>query len=209
MLFDDPEFNHRLKQRWFELRENILSIARINQFIDAVADTLAEAQERNFAIWSAPGERGEGFWPVPGIFRSFHTYQDEVDYLKLWISNRIKWIDENIILLSSVAQNELIVPQNFMLSQNYPNPFNPTTHIEYSLPQIAHIRLTIIGVLGQFIKTLVDTKQTAGQFQVTWDGTDECHLPVASGIYLCRMEVMDYANSEKNFVKVIKLALIR
>jgi hypothetical protein len=43
-----------------------------------------------------------------------------------------------------------------MLSQNYPNPINPTTTIEFTLDQQAHVTLTIYNLLGQEITRLVD-----------------------------------------------------
>jgi len=36
---------------------------------------------------------------------------------------------------------------------------------------------------------LVDTQQPAGHFHTIWDGADDHNLPVASGVYFCRMEV--------------------
>jgi len=90
----------------------------------------------------------------------------------------------------------------FELEQNYPNPFNPKTIITYHLPQTSHIRLVVYDLLGRHIKTLVDTRQPAGHFRTIWDGNDEHNLPVAAGVYFCRMEAGDY-------VRVIKLAIIK
>jgi len=90
----------------------------------------------------------------------------------------------------------------FALRQNYPNPFNQSTLIEYNLPKAAHIRLVIYDVLGRKIKTLMDAKQPAGNFQTSWNGTNEFSLPVATGVYLCLMDAGE-------FVKVTKLLLIK
>ena len=103
VLMADTLFIEKTTQRWQSLRQNILSTSNIHNYIDAVADTLSEAQQRNFAIWVKPGEQGEGFWPVPGLFYSFRTYQDEVDYLKLWIENRLDWMHRNVHLLGRSA----------------------------------------------------------------------------------------------------------
>jgi len=48
----------------------------------------------------------------------------------------------------------------------------------------------------------VDAQQQADHFQITWDDTDEHYLPVAAGVYFCRLEAGE-------FVKVIKLALVK
>jgi hypothetical protein len=94
------------------------------------------------------------------------------------------------------------IPAAFKLFPNYPNPFNPTTIIEYEVPTPCRIRLVIYDLLGHQIKTLADTRQPAGHFQIIWDGTNDQSLPVAAGVYFCRMTAGDY-------VKIIKLALVK
>ena len=84
-----------------------------------------------------------------------------------------------------------------MLSQNYPNPFNPTTIITYDLPRTAHVRLAIYDVLGRQVKRLVDTQKPAGQYQVTWDATNDLCEPVAAGLYFCRMETAGFVQTRK------------
>ncbi|TVQ71841.1 MAG: T9SS C-terminal target domain-containing protein, partial [Balneolaceae bacterium] len=75
------------------------------------------------------------------------------------------------------------VPQELELSQNYPNPFNPSTVIRYTVPEQAHIRLTVYDMLGREISVLVNEQQGPGSYDVTWDGTD-----FTSGLYLYRLE---------------------
>jgi hypothetical protein len=94
------------------------------------------------------------------------------------------------------------LPSSFELKQNYPNPFNPETVIVYDLPKTSHVQLVIYDLLGRHVKALINKQQQAGHFQTTWDGTNEHNLPVAAGVYLCRMEAGE-------FVKVIKLALVK
>ncbi|NIV13716.1 MAG: T9SS type A sorting domain-containing protein, partial [Aliifodinibius sp.] len=54
----------------------------------------------------------------------------------------------------------------YRLLQNYPNPFNPNTVISYQLPVSSKVELTIYNLLGQEIRTLVNTKQSVGVYQV-------------------------------------------
>jgi len=65
------------------------------------------------------------------------------------------------------------------------------------------LRLVIYDIRGRKVRTLVNTQQQAGNHQVAWDGTDDRNLPLAAGVYLCRMEAGDF------FAKVIKLALVK
>jgi subtilisin family serine protease len=79
------------------------------------------------------------------------------------------------------------LPNSFELEQNYPNPFNPTTSISFVLPQPAHIRLTVMNLLGQEVRTLVDAALPAGYHRTDWDGKNGSGEDVASGVYLYRM----------------------
>jgi len=74
------------------------------------------------------------------------------------------------------------LPVSFGLSQNYPNPFNPATTIQYTIPRAGHVRLEVYNILGQNVVTLVNQQQSAGSYEVAFDGS---HLP--SGIYFYRL----------------------
>jgi hypothetical protein len=93
-------------------------------------------------------------------------------------------------------------PEQFALYQNYPNPFNPSTTLQYDLPEASHVRIAILDMLGRHVKTVIDNHHPAGQFRAGWDATDDRGVPVAAGIYFCRMEA-------GQFVNVIKLALVK
>ncbi|MBN2426617.1 MAG: T9SS type A sorting domain-containing protein [Calditrichaceae bacterium] len=67
---------------------------------------------------------------------------------------------------------------SFLLNQNYPNPFNPITVIKYQLPVTSDVRLTVYNILGQIMETLIDEKQSAGNYQVKFDGSE-----LVSGVY--------------------------
>jgi len=70
------------------------------------------------------------------------------------------------------------VPDKFELFQNYPNPFNPTTKINYELRVTNYVSVIVYDVLGNEIRSLINKKQTAGSYEVEFDGSD---LP--SGVY--------------------------
>lgn len=89
------------------------------------------------------------------------------------------------------------LPNSFSLGQNYPNPFNPLTQIEYSLPRRAHVQISIYNTLGQLVKTVVNSEQTAGIHSVTWDGKDELGRTVSSGIYFYKLSASDFVESKK------------
>jgi YVTN family beta-propeller protein len=99
-----------------------------------------------------------------------------------------------------------IIPEIFALDQNYPNPFNPSTTITYDIPASAtqgvHVQLRLYNILGQIVRTLVDGNKQPGRYQVSWDSNTANGSPVASGIYIYRIEAGE-------FVQVRKMVLIR
>ncbi|RMI03620.1 MAG: T9SS C-terminal target domain-containing protein [Calditrichaeota bacterium] len=102
------------------------------------------------------------------------------------------------------------IPARFALHANFPNPFNPTTTIRYDLKETVRVRLRIFNLLGQVVRTLVDGRETAGYKEVVWDGRNDAGEPVASGVYLYRLEAGNpSAGSGHGFVKTRKMVLIR
>ncbi len=86
-------------------------------------------------------------------------------------------------------------PIKFALLQNYPNPFNPKTVIRYSLPAPAYVRLRVFNTLGQNVRTLIDQKQKAGAYAVSFDASE-----LVSGVYLYRLEAGKYFWDVKKMV---------
>ncbi|MCI0513324.1 PKD domain-containing protein [candidate division KSB1 bacterium] len=97
-------------------------------------------------------------------------------------------------------------PAHFDLLQNYPNPFNPETQLRYQLKATSQVALEVYNILGQRIRTLVNTEQTAGYYQLLWDGKNDLGAQVGSGIYWGRLATQ--GNGE-DFVKLIKMTLLR
>ncbi len=85
------------------------------------------------------------------------------------------------------------------LMQNYPNPFNPTTKIKYSIPfsekfnqSVVNISLKVYDVLGREIRTLVNEKQSPGNYEVIFNGSN-----LASGVYFYRIETVKFGQTKK------------
>jgi hypothetical protein len=101
-------------------------------------------------------------------------------------------------------------PLTFALAQNYPNPFNPETRIVYSLPLTGKVSLKIFNLLGQEVITLVNASMAPGKYVETWQGRNRAGNPVASGVYVYRLEIKD-SNDEgvSLFVRTRKMILLR
>lgn len=93
--------------------------------------------------------------------------------------------------LLTYLKNTTVKP-TFSLEQNYPNPFNPSTVISYRLPAFSKVLLKIFDSLGKEVATLVDKEQSAGNYEVKFDGTN-----YSSGIYLCRIQAGNLTQSKK------------
>jgi uncharacterized protein YuzE len=105
--------------------------------------------------------------------------------IELEFEGKLK-VEENI--LSDWSGNGItavvnIVPEKMALNTAYPNPFNPVTSISYTLSGMDHVTLSVYNLTGQLIETLIDDKQDAGNYTLTWDAA---LLP--SGMYFLRME---------------------
>jgi len=50
------------------------------------------------------------------------------------------------------------------------------------------VRLTIYDVSGARVRGLADRPMAAGDYRLTWDGTDDRGHPLASGAYFYRLE---------------------
>ncbi|MFO7658245.1 MAG: FlgD immunoglobulin-like domain containing protein [Bacteroidales bacterium] len=78
---------------------------------------------------------------------------------------------------------------SFTLSENYPNPFDVSTTINYTLPVAADIRLNIYNLKGEKVRTLIHQHHSAGTFEISWNGCNDYNQHVASGTYICTIEI--------------------
>ncbi len=76
--------------------------------------------------------------------------------------------------------------------KNFPNPFNPTTLINYQLPKISEVELSIYNTIGQKVVTLVSVRQNAGYHQVEWDASGH-----TSGVYFLILKAGSFSSTQK------------
>ena len=95
-----------------------------------------------------------------------------------------------------------IFPNQYKLYQNYPNPFNPSTVIQYDIPELSQISLTLYDLSGREINQLVKEIQPPGLKTVVWDGKDFMGNRMGAGIYIYQLKSGNYVESKKMiFVK--------
>jgi hypothetical protein len=74
----------------------------------------------------------------------------------------------------------------------YPNPFSKQTLISYFIPTDSHVVLTITDSFGKEVITLVDDRQSAGEYDYTFEAGN-----LASGIYFCNIKTDTNVETKK------------
>lgn len=123
-------------------------------------------------------------------------------YNAMWFAWTAYWPDtevwqpgEGILSSADIAQAATSIesldaaPTSFALRQNFPNPFNAQTLIQYELPAAGPVQLGVFNAAGQRVRSLVAEHQGAGLYLQPWDGRDDAGAAVASGTYLCKLEM--------------------
>jgi hypothetical protein len=82
-IFRDPDFWQLWVDRWQTLRGSHFDKANLFGLIDRLADEVREAQPREQARWNLQPRGG--------------TYQSEVDWMKRWLSERMDFIDRQLV----------------------------------------------------------------------------------------------------------------
>lgn len=70
----------------------------------------------------------------------------------------------------------------------YPSCMKSNTTIGYELASATSVSIKIYDMCGSLVKTLLNEKKGAGFHQLTWNGHNDRHEPVASGIYFCEFK---------------------
>jgi len=82
-----------------------------------------------------------------------------------------------------------------------PNPFNNTTNISWQIPVSALVKLTVYDATGRTIKTLENNSYPAGNYNTTWNRTDDANQRVAAGIYFYEIKANNYTARQKLVIK--------
>ena len=165
-LMTDNYFTGNLRCRWNQLREGVLHTDSLNDYIDGLVELIGDAATRNFASFPILGSY---VWPNPYIG---NTYQEEVIYLKNWISQRASWLDGNMPGTCAVTGGPEHKKHGFQAFL-YPNPANDQINLEILNPEKKKLQLSLYHVTGHLVYS--ESLEEAAQI------TRNIKLP--SGIY--------------------------
>ena len=171
-------------------------------------------------------EHADSFSGEAALFNKMMYYYHEesnlLEFEKLLDDLKLKYSESELIedasLLLNIASGntweeelitENILPEKFEISKSYPNPFNPSTSINYKIVNISDVTVRIFNVLGQTEKNFTITAQSPGTYNITWDGTNNFGVQVPSGVYFIRFEAISLEGIREEFLKSLKVTLLR
>jgi hypothetical protein len=136
-FMQDPLFAQTFSDRYKMYRGNLLDCELLSENIDAYAEEVQEAQERNFTRWPILGENEPFDW------NSGPTYMSELDYLKNWICKRLEWMDTAIGRI-----DRSFIDGNFEV---IPNPNRGNFDLSFRLDSGGTRMITVYNLDGQRI----------------------------------------------------------
>ncbi len=158
-ILNIPTVQNNMHCRWNALRDNILHTDVLMNKIDGMAQELEEAQYRNFTTWDILGNY---VWPNSFVG---DTYQQEIDFLKTWLTQRLLWMDQNMMGSPIDCITAAQEPLNDMLVDVFPNPFDQQITFSFENYYLKKGRLNIYNSLGQ----IVDQFYFENDTQLVWD----------------------------------------
>ncbi len=178
-IVEDDFFKDKAVDRWNKLRENVLCEETIFNFIDSTTSYLEPSRIRNFQIWPILDEK---LWPnyyVGG------TYENEIDFLKTWIHERLLWIDENIPLINNSSSIETLTNKipAFLI---YPNPVQESTSFKIENAGPGELMIQVYSPTGQIVDEMVHYLGYQGTWLIPFSFRSRI-ANSAAGIYSCRV----------------------
>jgi hypothetical protein len=159
--------------RWLELRADKWHTDTLMAWIDQQAAFLNQAQTRNFQKWPTLGSY---VWPNNFVG---NTYDEEIAYLKTWITDRANWMDANMFGScpnASVDQLELTQVRVF------PNPAEDYVLFEFT-ELISNAQLDIYDHSGKLIHSATIRNTYQSEIDLT---------QFSNGMYTYRIHTTDF-----------------
>lgn len=189
-LLEDPRYVNNLACRWQNLRQNKLSDAWFDNYIDSISGQLMEAQVRNFTQWPILGVY---VWPNPWPYAS--TYAGEISSLKTWMHNRLSWLDANMPGNCNesygIAENE-----NENAFNIFPNPVRNKLNIVFRSAKKYSAGIIIFNQQGSILASMELNSNSSGEWSESLDISS--YKP---GVYLLQITT-DGKMYTKRFIKI-------
>ena len=94
-----------------------------------------------------------------------------------------------------------LITLNFALHQNFIKIIltheTIVTSIEYDLPSISMVNISVYNMIGGKVKTLVNGIQIPGFKTIQWDAKNEMNTIVSAGLYFYTIQTDGYLKKRK------------
>jgi hypothetical protein len=174
-----------------------------------VGVTNQEGEMIDYAMSNAAGE-----YEIAGLDNGSYSvlatkikYQSQVHSINMNINSSVSMtLNLNMQPGLTGVENEenVILPEKFVLENNYPNPFNPSTIISFTIPELSSVKLTVYNLIGQEIASLVNETKDPGKYEINFDASN-----LNSGVYFYKLEATNLTGRGGDFVEMKKMILIK
>jgi hypothetical protein len=106
-----------------------------------------------------------------------------------WDDNIGNYLFYNQTVPTSLPGTNPIITETMVMV--YPNPFNQSCRFEFYLLKNSKVQLNIFDALGRRVIQLLDRPLEIGHHQVRWNGQDDHHTIVTSGLYFYQFQTGD------------------
>ena len=188
-LFEYPGFVDRVKERFAFFRANQ---GVILDKIDTYAEQLQWAQQENDSKWQTLGMY---VWPNPVYF---DTYQEEVDHVKAWYTNRMNWLDEAIDGLTGTS--EVVEDDQSPISHSVPGLIQAEEYsamdgieVEDSSDEGGGSNIGYIGT-GDWVEYMIDVASTGSylfEYRVASSGGSSGFEVLVDGLLVDTQSISD------------------
>lgn len=177
-MMQDTIFQQDLKCRWKYLRENQFHNDSIFNWIDTMASRLNESQNWNYQIWPTMGSY---VWPNSFVGAN---YQEEIDFMKSWIEQRMAWLDANIPGDTAFCTNASLGENKKDYFSIYPNPAQDLLYLKMNkILDISSMQITNLN--GQILQE-INSEKFSNQSSI------EINLHnLSEGIYFIQLKTKD------------------
>jgi len=168
-FLNDSQFRNKLKCRWNELRNTVLSNNSVVSVIDQAISQIGDAADRNFAKWPI---QGMYIWPNQFVGKSL---AEDVNYMKNWVVNRMTWIDNYLGGVCYTSSNEEMV--SHLKTRAFPQPADDFVTLEVQNNSNERVQIDIFSLNGQKVFSQIYSSNPLISVQ----------LQFRAGIYLAKI----------------------
>lgn len=153
-MLQDQLFADVLDCRWRNYRMTSMTTEKINRLIDNAVIEMDSAADRNHYTWKTLGRY---VWPNKFVGE---TYEEEIDYLKTWLKERLDFMDINMMgyCRAPLAVNDLEQKESSIAI--FPNPTNSIVQIK---SEVKIESLEVYNILGNLVysKPSINTSEAS------------------------------------------------